>query len=125
MLRSILAVIISIVTWFVVATVGNWLLRAFLPGYSEVETDMLFTLPMQFARLALGLISSLLAGLICASIAKRGSHAPKVVAIILVLMFIPVHYSLWPKFPLWYHLFFLITLGPAVLLGAALKVNSK
>src|SRR5262249_4329151 len=125
MLRLIFAVIISIVTWFVVATGGNWLLRAWLPDYAAVEADMAFTLPMQLARLALGLVASLFAGLVCASIAKRGSLAPKVTAIILVLMFIPVHYNLWPKFPIWYHLFFLITLAPAVLLGAALKVNSK
>jgi len=28
---------------------------------------------------------------------------------------------LWDKFPIWYHLFFLITLVPAFLIGAALR----
>jgi hypothetical protein len=75
---------------------------------------------MQLTRLALGLLSSLCAGAVCAAIAKPGSHAPKVVAGIIVAMFVPVHYMLWDKFPIWYHLFFLLTLAPAVLLGTAL-----
>jgi hypothetical protein len=45
-LRSICAVLISVVTWFLVATVGNWLLRAVLPGYAAVEATMSFTFPI-------------------------------------------------------------------------------
>jgi hypothetical protein len=120
MLRSICAVIISVVTWFLVATVGNLLLRALLPGYTAVEAAMSFTLPMKLARLALGLISSLSAGIVCAAMANPGSQAAKVVAGIMVALFIPVHYMLWAKFPVWYHLFFLLSLAPAVLLGASL-----
>ena len=120
MLRSICAVIISVDTWFLVATVGNLLLRALLPGYTAVEAAMSFTLPMKLARLALGLISSLSAGIVCAAIANPGSQAAKVVAGIMVALFIPVHYMLWAKFPVWYHLFFLLSLAPAVLLGASM-----
>jgi hypothetical protein len=120
MLRSICAMIISVVTWFLVATVGNLLLRALLPGYAAVEAAMSFTLPMKLARLALGLISSPSAGIVCAAIANPGSQAAKVVAGIMVALFIPVHYMLWAKFPVWYHLFFLLSLAPAVLLGASL-----
>jgi hypothetical protein len=61
------------------------------------------------------------AGFVCALIAGRNSLAPKVAAVIMVLLFLPVHYMLWDKFPIWYHLFFLITLAPAMLLGAGLK----
>ena len=28
---------------------------------------------------------------------------PKVAALIMVLLFLPVHYMLWAKFPIWYH----------------------
>ena len=28
---------------------------------------------------------------------------PKVAALIMVLLFLPVHYVLWAKFPIWYH----------------------
>ena len=120
MLRSICAVIISVVTWFLVATVGNLLLRVLISGYAAVEVGMSFTFPMKLARLALGLISSLCAGIVCAAIANAGSYAAKVVAGIMFVLFIPVHYMLWAKFPVWYHLFFLLSLAPAVLLGASL-----
>ena len=120
MLRSICAVVISVITWFLVATVGNLLIRVLLPGYAAVEVSMNFTLPMKIARLVLGLISSVFAGVLCAAIAHSGGHAAKVLAGIMVVLFIPVHYTLWDKFPVWYHLFFLLSLAPAVLLGASL-----
>lgn len=105
MIRAVLAVIASIVTWFVVASLGNVVLRMALPGYAEVEKAMAFTLSMQVARLVLGLVSSLCAGYVCALVARIDRMAEKVVAVLLVLLFIPVHYMLWDKFPAWYHAF--------------------
>ena len=121
MLRSIVGVIVAVVTWFVVATLVNWIFRAALPGYSVAEVSMNFTLTMMILRLVLGLVSSLCAGFVCAVIAGRSKAAPRIVAAIMVVLFLPVHYMLWTKFPIWYHLFFLITLAPAVLIGAALR----
>jgi hypothetical protein len=116
---SILAVIIAVITWFIVATIVNWILRLALPGYSAVEPTMNFTLTMMVCRLLLGLVSSLCAGFICGAIA-RNRIAPKVAASLMLLLFLPVHYMLWAKFPIWYHLFFLITLAPTMLIGASL-----
>ena len=121
MLRSIVGVIVAVVTWVVVATLVNWIFRAALPGYSVAEVSMNFTLTMMILRLVLGLVSSLCAGFVCAVIAGRSKTAPRIVAAIMVVLFLPVHYMLWNKFPIWYHLFFLITLAPAVLIGAALR----
>ena len=120
MIRSILAVIVAVIAWFIVATIGNWILRAALPDYSAVEVAMNFTLTMMICRLILGLVSSLCAGFACATIA-RNSIAPKVAAALMVVLFLPVHYMLWAKFPVWYHLFFLISLVPTVLIGAVLQ----
>jgi hypothetical protein len=120
MLRSICAVVVSVITWFLVATVGNLLIRVLLPGYAAVEVSMNFTLTMMICRLLLGLVSSLCAGFVCATVA-RSSNAPKAAAAILVVLFLPVHYMLWDKFPIWYHLFFLVSLAPMLLIGAALQ----
>jgi hypothetical protein len=35
-------------------------------------------------------------------------------------MFVPLHIAIWSKFPVWYHLTFLLTIIPAVLVGALL-----
>jgi hypothetical protein len=120
MIRSIFAVIVAVVTWFIVATILNWILRAGLPGYAAVEVSMNFTLTMMICRLLLGLVSSLCAGFVCATIA-RNMFAAKVAAALMVVLFLPVHYMLWAKFPIWYHLFFLISLAPMLLIGAALQ----
>ena len=118
MIRSIFAVIGAILTWFVVATIYNWLLRAGLSGYSAVEKSMDFSLVMLLCRLGLGLVSSFCSGAACAAIASPRSRAATAAAIVLLLLFLPVHYMLLNKFPIWYHLFFLVTLPIFVLLGA-------
>jgi hypothetical protein len=41
--------------------------------------------------------------------------------ILLIALFIPVHYSLWDRFPIWYHLTFLVSLLPLAILGARLR----
>jgi len=46
-----------------------------------------------------------------------------VAALIMLLLFVPVHYMLWAKFPIWYHLFFLISLAPTLLIGAAVRAG--
>jgi len=84
---------------------------------------MNFTLTMMICQLVLGPVSSLCAGFVCATI-SRNRIAPKVAAAIMVILFLPVHYMLWAKFPIWYHLFFLITLAPTVLIGAGLVRRS-
>jgi len=38
-------------------------------------------------------------------------------------MFLPVHIAIWSKFPVWYHLTFLLTIIPAVLVGALLSAR--
>ena len=125
MLRSILAAIAALAVWVVVATLGNFALRAGLAGYTEAESTMSFTLAMQFGRLALGLVSSVAAGFAIALAAPAARRLPWIVGVLLVLMFLPVHYQLWNKFPWWYHAFFLATLAPAVVLGAGLRPGRR
>jgi len=39
---------------------------------------------------------------------------------VVLAMFVPLHIAIWSKFPVWYHLTFLLTIIPAVLVGALL-----
>jgi hypothetical protein len=121
MIRTVAAVIIGCVVWFLMATVGNFLLRALLPGYATVEPSMAFSLSMLFARLVLGIVSSFVAGFVTAAVAQRKPAAVYAFAIVLVLLFLPVHFNLWAKFPVWYHITFLVSLAPLVLMGAAVR----
>jgi hypothetical protein len=120
LIRLIGAIVGGFVAWFIVATVGNVVFRQGWPGYAAVETSMAFSLSMMVGRILLGVISSLCGGAVAAWIAKGNSRAAMGLGIVLTLMFIPVHYALRDKFPLWYHLGFLASLLPATLVGARL-----
>jgi hypothetical protein len=121
MKRSILAGIAGLLVWLVVASVLDRLLRVFLPGYLAAEPTFTFTLGMMAARLIMGAVSSLLAGAAAAWIAPTGSRVPWVIGVILLAVFIPSHVALWQHFPIWYHLTFLVTLVPLVVLGWRLQ----
>lgn len=119
--RSILAVLAGFVAWFAVATACDHLLRAVSPGYLAAEHGLTFTLSMMVARLGLGVLSSLVGGYVCSAVARGGRGAVYSCAAVMVLCFLPVHYKLWHTFPVWYHLFFLVTLAPLMVLGASLQ----
>jgi hypothetical protein len=121
MTRSIAAIAAGLVSWFVIATLGNFLLRAAMPGYAAVEVAMDFTLGMQFARLALGVLSSLGAGFVAAWLATRPRRDIVILIALLLVLFLPVHYSLWQRFPVWYHAAFLLSLVIVPALGASLR----
>jgi hypothetical protein len=125
-MKIVLGVLVGFVVWFVVATVGNFAVRGLVAGYVEAEPAMRFTLPMLLARLGLGAISSLAAGYVCGALLRSVPVAVKIFAGLLVIFFIPVHYSLWTRFPIWYHVVFLASLAPLALLGARVaKVRSS
>jgi len=119
MTRSILATVLGVATWIAVATTLNLVLRGMLPGYREAEPVMAFTLVMLVARLVLGGLASISAGAVCFAVA-RAQRPVQVLAVLLVLVFVPMHYGLWDRFPAWYHLVFLVSLAPLTLFGAGL-----
>jgi hypothetical protein len=116
--RKIIAVVGGLVAWIVVATILNWLMRVGWPGYAEAEKPMAFTLPMLEGRLVVGALSSVAAGAVFARIAKGAGAAAIALGIVLLAAFLPVHFGLWDKFPVWYHAVFLISLLPLAVLGA-------
>ena len=119
-LRVVLAIVAGFVVWFAVATAGNFGIRWLLPGYSEVEKSMDFSSGMLFARLVLGAVASVAAGAACNVIARNARAAIYLFALLLLALFVPVHVGLWARFPLWYHIVFLGSLVPLVVVGANL-----
>jgi len=118
--RAVLAIAAGFIAWFAVATVGNFAIRLLLPGYTEVEKAMDFSLAMQLARLVLGAAASIAAGVACAAVTPSTRLPGYVFALLLLALFVPVHVSLWDKFPIWYHIIFLGSLVPFVVLGTRL-----
>jgi hypothetical protein len=120
MLRLIGGTLAGIIAWIVIVTLLNLGLRHGWHEYAAVEKAMAFTLPMMAARLSISALSSLASGLLAAVI-DRGGWAALASGAILLLLFLPVHYSIWDKFPIWYHLTFLISLPLLSLVGGSLR----
>ena len=120
MWRTIFAIAAGLAVWVIVVSLLNRGLRLELPGYSAAEPTLLFTLPMKIARLVMAAVTSLVAGTVVRAIAPSSRWAPWIVGLILVVLFLPSHIYLFHRFPLWYHLSFLLPLAPLVALGAAL-----
>jgi hypothetical protein len=116
--RGLAGIVAGLVTWFVIATILNIALRLTWPAYATAEAPMQFDLAMMIARLMLGAVSSFGAGGVAAWIARGNAMAPMIVGLISIALFVPVHYGLWDKFPVWYHITFLVSLLPFTMLGA-------
>ena len=120
MKRSVLACLAGLLTWIVVVMVINSGLRLSLPNYTAAEQTLQFTLGMKWARLLMAIVTSVVAGAVTGWIPRSSRWAPLIVGSVVLAMFVPVHIAIWSKFPVWYHLTFLLTIIPAVLVGALL-----
>lgn len=119
MLRKIGGIAGGMVTWFLIAGVGNCVLHVTWPGYSEAEVAKTFTMGMLIVRLFLGAISSFCAGFVSAWITNRSVLTIKSLAGVLIIIFLPV-ITLWEGFPPWYHVVFLASLVVVTLFGWSL-----
>jgi len=120
MWRTILSIIAGLVGWGVVVTLLNFGLRAGIPGYHAAEATLVFTPAMKAGRLIEAALASLAAGTIVGAVAPASRRAPWIVGLVLLAAFVPEHVRLWSRFPIWYHLSFLIPLAPLIAIGAAL-----
>ena len=118
MKRTILAVIGGLFVWAIVATLLNFVVRAALPGYTVAESALAFSMAMKIARLSLAVIASLVAGIAVARVAPASRAAPWITGLILLAAFLPIHIQIGARLPVWYHVFFLVTLAPLIAIGA-------
>jgi hypothetical protein len=125
MKRSILTCIAALVTWIVIVSVINRILRVAIPGYTAAEQTLQFTLAMKVARLLMAAVASLGAGVVARWVSRSNRWVPLIVGGIVLAMFLPVHVAIWSKLPVWYHLTFLLTIVPLVVLGAQLPTATN
>jgi hypothetical protein len=117
MVKPILGVVAGLAVWLILASVAGLILRAAWPAYAQVATEMKFTLSMKIARLAIGALATVAAGVVARAVA-RSTAAGLVVGAVLLVIFVPEHVELWDKFPIWYHLTFLLSLVPLSYFGS-------
>jgi hypothetical protein len=118
MKRTLLAPVAALLTWILVATLLDMILRHTIEGYRVAELTLSFTVAMMLARLVLAALSSLAAGAVAALVAPQDRRPAWIAGFVLLAMFLPEHVKIWHRLPAWYHLIFLVTLVPLVVLGA-------
>ena len=121
MTRATVGVAAGLAVWVAVTTAAGLIVRVSWPAYAAVADAMTFTLPMMFARLVIGALATLAMGLAASIVVRRSRAAPLAAGIVLLLVFIPVHISLWERFPIWYHLTFLLSLVPLSVVGGRIS----
>ncbi len=117
MAKGILGVIAGLAVWLIVVTVAGIIMRQAWPAYASVVDAMTFTLPMMVARLTISAVATVAMGLVTATVTSQSMRARLMAGVLLLVMFIPEHIMLWEKFPVWYHLTFLLSLVPLTYLG--------
>lgn len=123
MAKGILGTIAGLAVWMTVVSVAGAIMRAAWPAYASVADAMTFTLPMMVARLGISAVATLAMGLTAATVARQSSTLVRLIpGVLLVVLFIPVHVMLWAKFPVWYHVTFLLSLVPLTYLGGKMAV---
>jgi hypothetical protein len=120
MWRTLASIIAGLVAWGVIVTILNFGLRASIPGYHAAEATLQFTMAMRAGRLIEAALSSVAAGAVVSFIGPSRKWAPWVAGLTVLAIFLPVHMQLWNKFPVWYHLAFLVPLAPLFAVGGAL-----
>ncbi len=118
MVRRIVAVLAGLVVWVAVISIAGLIIRATWPAYVAVAEAMTFTLPMKLTRLSIGALATVLAGVVAALVARlQPTREALTTGVVLLVLFIPQHIMLWDKFPVWYHLTFLLSLVPLTYVG--------
>ncbi|HEY2532478.1 MAG TPA: hypothetical protein VGJ20_31860 [Xanthobacteraceae bacterium] len=126
MMRSVLGVVVGVVLWMVVFFALASGLAQLWPDYAIHGRQWLkegiftFTPLMACCNLAFWILGELGAGWVTAKISRR-PVAVWVVAGLLGIYLATLHLVLyWSRFPWWYNVTVVVTVVPAVLLGARL-----
>lgn len=120
MAKTALGVVTGLVGWVALASIAGLILRASWPDYAAVADSMRFTLPMLIARLTISAVTLLVAARLTTLIAPRATVATVILGVVLLAAFVPIHIGVWDRFPVWYHLTFLLTLVPLCVVGGRL-----
>ena len=110
MVRTVLGVLAGVVTWVVLVIGIDIAMSHVWPEYQVAKPMFAFTLPMMIARLVESTVALIVASVVTVRVAPASRAAPWAFGILMLAFFAPFHYTIWTKFPIWYHAYFLASL---------------
>jgi hypothetical protein len=123
MARQFASVIAGVAFFALFVVALNRVAMAAWPDYGSAFALGRFTVPMMLARLCMGALGLFGAGYLVATITPQAPFAVMSAAVLLLLLggSIHLHEPTWSTFPLWYHLVFIGSIAPMVLIGGRLR----
>jgi len=123
MVGRIAAVVFAVNFFAMLAFAMNRLALAVWPAYAEAAPAYSFSGGMLAARLAVAAAALACAGGFAALVARGERVAVVMTAAALLLLGGIIHLTepTWSHFPLWYHLVFIGSIAPSVLIGGRLR----
>jgi hypothetical protein len=117
MSRLIIGTLAGAIAWFAVIAALGFLMRFVWPEMAAVRDMTMLTITMLFTRLAISAVGSVVGGALAALISRDALWAPLAAGVVLLIVFVPYHLTIWIDFPVWYHLTFFASLPLLSLLG--------
>ena len=121
MMRLLAGIAVGAVMWFAAVAVLGFVVGKVWPEMAAITDMKALTMPMLAARLTVSGIASIVGGFVAALIARERVRAALGAGVLLLVLFVPYHLTIWTNFPVWYHLTFFVSLPVLSLLGGALS----
>ncbi len=120
MVRLIAGIVLGAVAWLVAVFLIGRVAGMTWPEFAAIKDPHLYTVPMLATRLGISALASLVGGFAAALIAGDKARAPLGSGLLLLILFVPYHFTIWNNFPVWYHLTFFVSLPLLGWLGGRL-----
>jgi hypothetical protein len=117
--------IAGVIAWLVVIAALGVVVRFAWPEMAAIRDMTMLTLPMLVTRLSISAIGSVVGGALASSIGRDSVKAALSSGVVLLIVFVPYHLTIWNDFPVWYHLTFFLSLPVMSLFGGWLTRQSR
>jgi hypothetical protein len=121
--RRIAAALAGVLLFAFAAFAMNRLALAVWPAYAVAYPSRSFSPAMLLARLSISCVALVASGAVVAAIARDHHLAVLITSAVLLLISGINHLTepTWSHYPLWYHLVFIGSIGPCVVIGGRLR----
>lgn len=120
MSRLIIGTLVGAIAWFAVIAALGVVVRFVWPEMAAIRDMTMLTVAMLYTRLGISAIGSVVGGVLAAIISRETVKASLAVGLLLLIVFVPYHLTIWIDFPVWYHMTFFASLPLLSMLGGRL-----
>jgi peptidoglycan/LPS O-acetylase OafA/YrhL len=112
-------VLAGLIAYAAIGKLGLYLLQVSWAGYALHSTDKSYSTGMLLARLLVGVLASVAAGITVAKVTNSQRKSAWIVGVIVLCGASYIHFmtKTWTDYPLWYHLAYVLPIVPVIALS--------